>query len=50
MAAAAVVLPMPISPPMNSWLPGTGLDASGVAHKTAVIERALALHGAHRAD
>ncbi|MGV8327691.1 nicotinate-nucleotide--dimethylbenzimidazole phosphoribosyltransferase, partial [Pseudomonas aeruginosa] len=30
--------------------PGTGLDASGVAHKAAVIERALALHGAHRAD
>ncbi|WP_137818399.1 nicotinate-nucleotide--dimethylbenzimidazole phosphoribosyltransferase [Pseudomonas sp. 2FG] len=27
--------------------PGTGLDAAGVAHKTAVIERALALHQAH---
>ncbi len=28
------------------WLagPGTGLDAAGVAHKAAVIERALALH------
>lgn len=28
--------------------PGTGLDAAGVAHKSAVIERALALHtGTH---
>jgi len=27
--------------------PGTGLDAAGVAHKAAVIERALALHAAH---
>lgn len=27
--------------------PGTGLDGAGVAHKTAVIERALALHQAH---
>jgi nicotinate-nucleotide--dimethylbenzimidazole phosphoribosyltransferase len=26
--------------------PGTGLDAAGVAHKAAVIERALALHAA----
>lgn len=25
--------------------PGTGLDAAGVAHKAAVIDRALALHG-----
>ena len=30
--------------------PGTGLDARGVAHKAAVIERALALHGAHCAE
>jgi nicotinate-nucleotide--dimethylbenzimidazole phosphoribosyltransferase len=28
------------------WVgPGTGLDAAGVAHKAAVVERALALHG-----
>lgn len=30
--------------------PGTGLDEKGVAHKAAVIERALALHGEHCAD
>ncbi len=30
--------------------PGTGLDVAGVAHKTAVIERALALHQAHLGD
>ncbi len=27
--------------------PGTGLDANGVTHKIAVLERALALHGPH---
>lgn len=30
--------------------PGTGLDASGVAHKAAVVEAALALHGAACTD
>ncbi|WP_286786321.1 MULTISPECIES: nicotinate-nucleotide--dimethylbenzimidazole phosphoribosyltransferase [Pseudomonas] len=30
--------------------PGTGLDAGGVARKAAVIERALALHGAFLGD
>lgn len=30
--------------------PGTGLDAQGVARKTAVIERALALHGPDLSD
>lgn len=33
-------------PPRELAGPGTGLDARGVAHKAAVIERALALHGA----
>ncbi|QHF46169.1 nicotinate-nucleotide--dimethylbenzimidazole phosphoribosyltransferase [Pseudomonas sp. S35] len=30
--------------------PGTGLDAAGVSHKVAVIERALALHAGQRGD
>ncbi|WP_455824902.1 nicotinate-nucleotide--dimethylbenzimidazole phosphoribosyltransferase [Pseudomonas graminis] len=30
--------------------PGTGLNAEGVSHKVAVIERALALHAAQRGD
>jgi nicotinate-nucleotide--dimethylbenzimidazole phosphoribosyltransferase len=30
--------------------PGTGLDHAGVAHKVAVLGRALALHGAHFGD
>ena len=30
--------------------PGTGLDAEGVSHKVAVIERALALHAGQRGD
>jgi nicotinate-nucleotide--dimethylbenzimidazole phosphoribosyltransferase len=30
--------------------PGTGLNAQGVSHKVAVIERALALHEAQRGD
>lgn len=46
-AMACALLDAPVSALVG---PGTGLDASGVAHKTAVIERALALHGAHRAD
>nr|MBS7675482.1 nicotinate-nucleotide--dimethylbenzimidazole phosphoribosyltransferase [Vibrio cholerae] len=30
--------------------PGTGLNAAGVSHKVAVIERALALHADQRSD
>ncbi|MFC0711096.1 nicotinate-nucleotide--dimethylbenzimidazole phosphoribosyltransferase [Azorhizophilus paspali] len=30
--------------------PGTGLDAAGLARKVAVVERALALHGAHAGE
>lgn len=30
--------------------PGTGLNAQGVSHKVAVIERALAVHAAQRGD
>lgn len=30
--------------------PGTGLDASGVRHKAAVVDCALVLHGEHLAD
>jgi len=30
--------------------PGTGLNAQGVSHKVAVIERALAFHGAQRGN
>ena len=30
--------------------PGTGLNAAGIAHKTQVIERALALHAEHAGD
>ncbi|QJI27898.1 nicotinate-nucleotide--dimethylbenzimidazole phosphoribosyltransferase [Pseudomonas sp. ADAK18] len=30
--------------------PGTGLNAQGVSHKVAVIERALAFHAAQRSD
>ncbi|GAB4349578.1 MAG: nicotinate-nucleotide--dimethylbenzimidazole phosphoribosyltransferase [Immundisolibacter sp.] len=30
--------------------PGTGLTADAVGHKTRIIERALALHGAHCSD
>jgi len=30
--------------------PGTGLNAAGIAHKTHVIERALALHAEHAGD
>lgn len=35
----------------RDWVgPGTGLDSAGMAHKAAVIERALALHRAHLDD
>ncbi len=49
-AAAAMACALLDAPASALVGPGTGLDASGVAHKAAVIERALALHGAHRAD
>lgn len=41
-ALACVLLECPLGKLVG---PGTGLDAAGVAHKAAVIERALALHG-----
>jgi len=37
-------------PPTALVGPGTGLDAVGVAHKVAVIERALVRHGEHGGD
>lgn len=40
-ALAAVLLQQPVSELVG---PGTGLDAAGMQHKCAVIERALALH------
>ncbi|VFT10891.1 nicotinate-nucleotide--dimethylbenzimidazole phosphoribosyltransferase [Pseudomonas aeruginosa] len=49
-AAAAMACALLDAPASALVGPGTGLDASGVAHKAAVVERALALHGAHRAD
>ena len=45
-ALACALLDLPASAVAG---PGTGLDAAGVAHKTTVIDRALALHDA-RAD
>ncbi len=42
-ALACALLSQPASALVG---PGTGLDAAGVAHKAAVIERALALHSA----
>lgn len=44
-AAAALACALLGEAPANLSGPGTGLDAAGVAHKAAVIERALALHG-----
>lgn len=49
-AAAALACALLDQPAAELAGPGTGLDAAGVAHKTAVIERALALHGPHLAD
>lgn len=43
-SAAAIVAVMTGRPVAEVTGPGTGLDAAGVAHKVAVIERALALH------
>jgi nicotinate-nucleotide--dimethylbenzimidazole phosphoribosyltransferase len=49
---AATALACALSDAMPAQLvgPGTGLDQAGVAHKQAVIERALALHGVALAE
>jgi nicotinate-nucleotide--dimethylbenzimidazole phosphoribosyltransferase len=49
-AAAALACALLDASPAALAGPGTGLDAAGVARKTRVIERALALHGAPLAD
>lgn len=46
-ALACALLDCPVS---DLTGPGTGLDAQGVSHKVAVIERALAVHAAQRGD
>lgn len=46
-AAAALACALLGEQPATLSGPGTGLDAAGVAHKAAVIGRALALHGPH---
>ena len=46
-AAAALACALLDATPAELAGPGTGLDHKGVAHKAAVIERALALHAAH---
>lgn len=47
-AATALACALLHLPPRQLVGPGTGLDTGGVARKAAVIERALALHGAHQ--
>lgn len=49
-AAAALACALLGATPTELAGPGTGLDNKGVAHKAAVIERALALHGFASAD
>lgn len=49
-AATALACALSEATPAQLVGPGTGLDQAGVAHKQAVIERALALHGAHLAE
>jgi nicotinate-nucleotide--dimethylbenzimidazole phosphoribosyltransferase len=49
-AAAALACALLGATPAELAGPGTGLDHKGVAHKAAVIERALALHGFTAAD
>jgi nicotinate-nucleotide--dimethylbenzimidazole phosphoribosyltransferase len=49
-AAAALAGALLQVPATRLTGPGTGLDADGVRHKTRIVERALALHGAHCAD
>ncbi len=45
-AATALACALSDATPAQLVGPGTGLDQAGVAHKQAVIERALTLHGA----
>ncbi len=46
--AAALAAALVGGPAARFTGPGTGLDAAGVRHKAAVVERALALHAAAR--
>lgn len=46
-AAAALSAALLGSPPARLVGPGTGLDASGLAHKIAIVERAFAHHRDH---
>ena len=49
-AATALACALSDATPAQLVGPGTGLDQAGVAHKQAVIERALALHAAHLSE
>ncbi|MCC7278375.1 MAG: nicotinate-nucleotide--dimethylbenzimidazole phosphoribosyltransferase [Chromatiaceae bacterium] len=49
-AAAALACALLGAPPRDLAGPGTGLDQEGVAHKAAVIQRALDHHAAHLAS
>jgi nicotinate-nucleotide--dimethylbenzimidazole phosphoribosyltransferase len=46
-AAAALSCALLNARPLELAGPGTGLDHAGVAHKVAVLERVLVLHGPH---
>jgi nicotinate-nucleotide--dimethylbenzimidazole phosphoribosyltransferase len=46
-AATALACALSAGSPAQLVGPGTGLDQAGVAHKQAVIERAMALHSAY---
>ncbi|MFO2464789.1 nicotinate-nucleotide--dimethylbenzimidazole phosphoribosyltransferase [Pseudomonas sp. 15FMM2] len=49
-AASALACALLACPVSDLTGPGTGLNAQGVSHKAAVIERALALHAPRRGD
>lgn len=49
-SATALACALSAATPAQLVGPGTGLDQAGVAHKQAVIERALALHGVALAE
>jgi nicotinate-nucleotide--dimethylbenzimidazole phosphoribosyltransferase len=49
-SASAVACALLDCPVVHLTGPGTGLNTAGVSHKAQVIERALALHNAHRGD
>ncbi|KRP51723.1 nicotinate-nucleotide--dimethylbenzimidazole phosphoribosyltransferase [Pseudomonas poae] len=49
-AASALACALLDCPVTDLTGPGTGLDAQGVSHKVAVIERALTLHAGQRGD